>query len=218
MSRQRDRMAQTGLGHVAGLNLVLALDGSASVNYEEFDLVTHGTADAFRDPDVQAAIAATQGGIRVCIVQWSSIRKQAVTLDWTFADGPAAARTLADQVATMPRTVDGGGTMIHAGLSFAAMQYATAPGPARRKVIDVSGNGPDDDPEALRETRARLIGQGITINGLAVHEDDPGLSAYFRDWIIGGPGAFAIAASDFDDFARAMRRKLLREISGPHLT
>ncbi len=193
---------------------MLAVDASASVNYDEFDLMTFGTAAALRDPAVGDAVAHTPGGVAFCLVQWSSIARQAVTLPWTLATDAAGTAQVGDLIARMPRTIDGGGTMIHAGLDYAAARFATAPGVARRRVIDISGNGRADDATALAATRARLARNGMVINGLAVEEDDAHLTTYFREAVIAGPGAFALHAADWETFGAAMRLKLLREIAG----
>ena len=206
-----------GPGNPPGLDLVLAFDASASVDYEEFDLMTAGTAAAFRDADVQAAIAATRGGIRVCLIQWSSIRRQEVALPWTALRGAAEAGRFAARIAALPRIVDGGGTMIHAGLTFAAAQFPAGPEAARRRTIDISGNGRDDDDAALARARSQIVAAGITINGLSVQEGRTDLLAYYWNHVIGGAGAFALKATSFAEFGRAMRHKLLREISGPRL-
>ncbi len=199
-----------------GLDLVLAFDASASVNFDEFDLMIAGTAAALADPGVQSAIAGTPGGIRLAIIEWSSIRRQVVSLPWTPLSRPGDTARLARRVAGLPRRLEGGGTMIHAGLAFAAAQFPAAR--ARRQVIDVAGNGMDDDDVALHELRPRLAARGITVNALSVREDHAWIHAYYRDNVIIGPGAFAIEAASFESFARAMRLKLLREISGPRLS
>lgn len=196
------------------LHLVLAFDVSASVNDVEFALQRAGTAHALRDDAVARAIAKASGGIAITIVQWSSITRQAMGLDWIHLQTRADVATYADIVAAMPRRLPGGGTMIHAGLEFAERQLAHAPGTARRHVIDLSGNGREDDPDALRARRDLLLARGVVINGLAVEEDDRGLTAYFYEHLIGGPGAFAVRATGWEDFGRAMQIKLLREISG----
>ena len=202
---------------VLDLHLVLAFDASASVNDQEFALQRAGTAAAFRDPTVLAAITATPGGIAASIVQWSSIGRQTVALGWHVLTDAGSAGAFADAVETMPRRLPGGGTMIHAGLNFAAEMFDSAPGTARRQVIDLSGNGREDDPKALRKVRDRLIEGGVTINALAIEEHGDNLTKHYREHLIGGPHAFVVTARDFEDIRRAMRIKLLREISGPKL-
>ncbi|MEO3413550.1 DUF1194 domain-containing protein [Roseovarius sp. CAU 1744] len=196
------------------LHLVLAFDVSASVNDEEFDLQRFGTAKALRSELVAAAIDRAPGGVAIAVVQWSSVTRQALGLDWTVLSDRADVARFADEVAAMPRKLPGGGTMIHSGLEFSARLLDAAPGAARRKVIDIAGNGRTDDERRLRETRGKLLSQGIVINGLAIEEDDKRLTRYFGRHVIGGRNAFVVTASDFEDFASAMEVKLLREISG----
>ncbi len=197
------------------LNLVLAVDASASVNDQEFELQRTGIATALRDSDVQAAIIRAPGGINVAIVQWASARHQAVALKWTHLREKRDIDALAERILAMPRRLAGGNTMIHAGVEFAGEMLTQAPIPAVRQVIDVSGNGHADDVPLLEKARDRLVARGIVINGLAIEEDPPNVTRHFRRHLIGGPGAFVITAQDFPDFARAMRLKFLREIGTP---
>lgn len=196
------------------LHLVLAFDASASVNDVEFDLQRRGTAYALRSDLVAAAIDDAPGGVAIAIVQWSSVTRQALTLDWVVLRTRNEATAYADVVEAMPRRLPGGGTMIHAGLEFAAKTLDAAPGQARRRVIDVSGNGVSDDAPRLQETRRVLLANGIVINGLAIEEDDLPITDYYRRHLIGGPSAFVITAEGFEDFAKAMEMKLYREIAG----
>jgi hypothetical protein len=138
-------------------------------------------------------------------------------LDWVHLATPADVLLYADQVDAMPRHLPGGGTMIHAGLEFAARQLESAPGTARRQVIDLSGNGQADDKDRLLDMRDRLLSDGVIINGLAVEEDEDDLTEYFFSYLIGGAGSFVVTANDFEDFQDAMEIKLHREISGPIL-
>ncbi len=197
------------------LHLVLAFDVSASVNDAEYALQIHGTAEALRSFRVRTAIEQAQGGIAMSVVQWSSIRQQAVSLDWVVLHDTEDIDAFANALDHMPRILNGGGTMIHAGLDFAAEMFTTAPGQARRKVIDLSGNGRTDDTEKLLESRDRLNREGIVINGLAIEEDHRDLTQYFYQFVIGGDGAFVETAADFPVFERAMENKLYREINGP---
>lgn len=206
----RPAMAQD----VFELHLVLAFDVSASVNDTEFALQRDGTARAFDDDTVRRAIRNAPGGIAVSVIQWSSIRQQAMGLDWMVLRTEADIDLFSNAIAIMPRHLPGGGTMIHSGLEFASRQLDTAPGVARRRVIDLSGNGRADDPDLLLDMRDRLVRDGVVINGLAVHEDISNLDTYFRNNVIGGAGAFVMTARNHDDFFEAMRLKLHREISG----
>lgn len=197
------------------LHLVLAFDVSASVNDREFDLQRTGTAMALRSELVAEAITRAPGGVAIAIVQWSSVSRQALGLDWVELHTRADVNEYADEVADMPRRIPGGGTMIHSGLDFAARLLEAAPRYARRQVVDIAGNGRADDEKRLLESRDRLLSRGIVINGLAIEEDFDDLTNYFERFVIGGPNAFVITASGFEDFTTAMEAKLMREISGP---
>lgn len=196
------------------LHLVLAFDVSASVNDVEFDIQRTGTARALRHPSIQAAVEQAEGGIAISIVQWSSIGLQELGLDWVVLRSAQDVVAFADQVRAMPRLLSGGGTMIHTGLEFAARQLDTAPGTARRRVIDLSGNGRADNHEKMLEIRDQLIRDGVVINALAIEEHNDDLTSYFYSYLIGGPNAFVITADEFDDFYEAMQIKLYREIRG----
>ncbi len=197
------------------LHLVLAFDVSASVNDVEFDLQRRGTANALRAPEVKAAIHQAPGGVAIAIVQWSSVIRQALGLDWVVLHTEADAAAYADAVEAMPRRIPGGGTMIHSGLDYAGRLLDAAPGYARRQVIDLSGNGRSDDLDKMLESRARLASRGVVINALAVEEHHDDLTSYFYQYLVAGPGAFVVTADEFEDFHTAMQIKLLREISGP---
>ena len=199
------------------LELVLAIDSSGSVDFQEFELQAGGLARAFRDPEVIEAIeGAAPRGIAVCLVQWSGRRQHLVTIDWTrIADG-ASAQALATQIDAMGRVLIGE-TAIADALRFASEQLAYSPFEGTRQIIDVSGDGPTNaggDPDPLRDAAALA---GITINGLAILNESPRLDRYYAEHVIGGPAAFIIAAKDYDDFAHAIRLKLLREIRGAPL-
>ncbi len=200
------------------LHLVLAFDVSASVNDAEFDLQRIGTARALRHASVRAAIEQAEGGVALSIVQWSSVGLQALGLDWAVLRTSEDVEAFADQVGAMPRMLSGGGTMIHTGLEFAARQLDSAPGSARRRVIDLSGNGRADDHDKMLEMRDRLVRDGVIINALAIEEHKDDLTTYFYRFLIGGPAAFVITADEFEDYSDAMQRKLHREITGPEVS
>jgi Ca-activated chloride channel family protein len=196
------------------LHLVLAFDVSASVNDVEFDLQRTGTANALRAPEVMAAIEHAPGGAAIAIVQWSSVIRQALGLDWVILHTEADVAAYADTVDAMPRRISGGGTMIHSGLNYASRLMDAAPGYARRRVIDLSGNGQTDDLDKMLEVRDWLASRGIVINALAIEEHHNDLTSYFHRYLITGPGSFVVTAAEFEDFHEAMQIKLLREISG----
>jgi hypothetical protein len=198
------------------LALVLAIDSSSSVSADEFYLQTEGLAVAFADPEVQAAIGkGAHGAIAVAVMEWSDPGRQEVDVPWIVVT-PANVGALATRFGDLPRLVDGGGTALGAGIAAAAALFENAP-PAARRVIDVSGDGRTSAGPVSAPARDAAVAQGIVVNGLAIINEEPDLVEFYRDNVIGGPGAFVIRAKDYEDFTEAVRAKLLREIEAPPL-
>jgi hypothetical protein len=194
------------------LELVLAVDTSSSVSVEEFELQMRGLAEAFRDPDVVAAIRATgDAGIAVALVQWSGNRMQRRSVGWTFLHDRASAAGFAEAIEASGRLFIGS-TGLGGAIRYSLKQLEENRFEGRRKVIDVSGDG--SGGLSPRRERDRAIDRGATINGLAILNEDPGLDRYYAEHVIGGMGAFLLTVESFEDFARAIRDKLLKEISG----
>lgn len=197
------------------LELVLAVDISSSVSTEEFELQMGGLANAFRTPEVAAAIRASGDlGVAVALIQWSDNRRQYLAVDWTLVHDGLSARAFADRIAATPRLVVGGGTAIGGALKFGAAQIASNGYDGRRKVIDVSGDGHTNQGWPDRPFRDAAVARGITINGLVILNEEPALAAYYHANVIGGTGAFVITTMDFQSYAKAIIAKLIREISG----
>jgi hypothetical protein len=195
------------------LNLVLAVDSSSSVDAEEFALQMEGLAHAFRDPALLAAIEnGVHRAIAVTLVEWSNVSWQRENIAWTVIRDDASARAFADQVETAPRLIYGGATSISGALRFAMKQLASPRARGERAVIDLSGDGSHNQGAPVAQARQAALAAGVTINGLAIVNEEPDLESYYRTEVIGGPGAFALAARDYADFSRAILRKLLREI------
>ena len=197
------------------LELVLAVDTSSSVSPEEFDLQMRGFAGAFRDPTVIAAIGATGGsGIAVAMIQWSDNRRQEVAVDWQRLSDEASVTAFADAIDGTPRFLDGGGTAIGGAIEFALAQINRNAYDGRRKVIDISGDGRANQgasPDGLRDL---AVLQGVTVNGLAILNEDSSVAGYYRNNVIGGEGAFVITANDYESFQLAILEKLIKEIGG----
>lgn len=201
---------------VVDLELLLAVDASSSVDESEFVLQLEGLAAAFRDPELLAAITAVgQAGIAVSLVQWSSGGRQAVAIDWTRVWDAASAERLAKRFSAMPRLIGGGDTSLRGAINFAVRQFDDNGLEGLRKVIDISGDGGAVVTSTASPDQARdaAVARGITINGLAVLDEVPELDDYYREHVIGGAGAFVQTAASYRDFAEAMLRKLIREIS-----
>lgn len=200
------------------LVLVLAVDSSSSVNPREFDLQMRGIAEAFREPEVHAAIAAAGGrGVGLALMQWAGRERQVLALDWMLVEDAGDALELADQIDATPRLVTGGSTAIADAIAYGRRLIETAPWFGARAVIDVSGDGRSNQGMAPDRERDAAVDAGLVINGLAILNEEPNLDLYYRDSVVGGPGAFVLTATDYEDFARAIRMKLVRELSGSPL-
>jgi len=199
------------------LALVLAVDASGSVDQGEFALQMSGIAAAFRDPEVVAAVrSGPRGRIAVTLALWSEPNLPKDSLSWHLVDGAESAERFARAVERQPRSVRAGGTGIGKGVMYALGLLRFSGLDAARRVVDLSGDGRETAPRdyTVPVAQARHAAQrlGITVNALAILSDEPDLEAYYRREVIAGPGAFVVRAGGFDDFARAMRAKLVREI------
>ena len=200
----------------ADLALVLAVDGSASVTYEEFGLIAGGMATALRDPKVVAGlIGGPAKASYCCLLLWSGSGAQDVITDWTRIANEADAKAFADDVDNMPRTVQPGQTAIGEALLAALTLLGTVPASPARSVVDVIGDGRSNDGIAPGPIRDRVAAANITINGLCILHEEPDLLQSYTSDVIGGPGSFAVVCKDYPDFTEAMRQKLTREITAP---
>jgi hypothetical protein len=195
------------------LALVLAVDSSGSVSEYEFILQMRGLAEAFRSPAVLNAIkSATPRGVAVNLVQWSSVDQQGQAFGWTVVRDEFSAERVAALIEHTPRLVKDGATAISALLDYATVLVLGVD--AYRRVIDVSGDGRDNQAGDDELTgRMRAVAAGVTVNGLAILNEEPFLEFYYLTEVIGGENAFVLGADDYDDFAQAMRIKLIKEIN-----
>ncbi len=197
------------------LELVLAVDTSSSVSPEEFDLQMRGFAGAFRDPSVLAAIAATgQAGIAVHMFQWSDNRRQAIAVDWRLLTDESSILAFAEEIDRTPRFLDGGGTAIGGAIEYGLSELDRNGYEGRRRVIDISGDGRANQgaqPDSLRDV---AVLAGVTVNGLAILNEDSSVASYYSNNVIGGEGAFVMTANDYESFAQAILEKLIKEIGG----
>lgn len=195
------------------LALVLAVDVSASVDYDEFSLMMKGLAAAFRQPEIQAAaLAGPHRAVAVAVLFWSEAQELAV--DWQRIADVGAAGAFADTLDAAPRLPRAGATALGEGLVAALALLARCPAPASRSVVDVSGDGASNRGRAPGPIRDIGVAAGVTLNGLAVLNEEPDLLANYEMEVIGGEGSFVLACADYADFAEAIRRKLLHEMRG----
>ena len=198
------------------LELVLAVDVSSSVDDDEYYLQMHGLAQAFRHPDVLAALrASASGGVAVALVQWSDSSKHAVAVDWMAVHDDASAAAFANAAVGAPRLIVGGQTSISGAIRFALRELETNAYEGARRTIDISGDGRANAGAPPERARRAAAAAGVTINGLAIRNEEPFVDTYFRNSVIAGEAAFLVVADDYDDFAAAMIEKLIREIGLP---
>lgn len=207
------------------LLLVLAADVSRSLDYKKFRLQREGYAAALTSPRVLKAIeSGPHGRIAICFVEWSGPGAQAVMLEWTVVATAGDAQRVADRILNAPRPFMDR-TAIGNAIDFSVQQLETSPMRAARRVIDVSGDGTSNAGRSVLAAREEALAKGITINGLAILSETPlptnpwhthppgGLLAWYENNVIGGPGAFAIAAEGFEAFGASIASKLVKEIS-----
>jgi hypothetical protein len=196
--------------------LVLAVDGSASVTYEEFGLIAGGMAAALREPSIIAGLIGGPAKASMCsLLLWSGAGAQEVVTDWTLIASEADAKAFADQVDNMPRVVKAGKTAIGEALLASLTLLSHLPDTPARQIVDVIGDGRSNDGIAPGPIRDRMAAAGITINGLCILHEEPDLLQSYTDEVIGGPDAFALTCQDYPAFAAAMKQKLAREVNAP---
>lgn len=216
----RTAIAQEGL---VDLELIIAVDISGSVDDDEAHLQRQGYIKAFRDPKVVEAIkSGPLGAIAVTYFEWAGSHHQLTLVDWSFINSEQTANEFADALAFEPVMVNVW-TSISGAILAGVDNFARSPFKGKRRVIDISGDGANNDGPPVNLVRDQALKTGITINGLPIVNDKPSrygrkqipnLDYYYIDCVIGGPGAFIIVANGFEDYARAVRRKLILEIAG----
>ncbi|MBO0904182.1 DUF1194 domain-containing protein [Jiella sp. MQZ13P-4] len=209
-------------GEPVDVELVLAVDVSWSMDQGEQEIQRDGYAAAFRDPKVQEAILdGVHGRVAVTYVEWAGVASQTIVVPWTLIDSKAAADSFAYKLATeLPDRERR--TSISAAIDRIAPMFAGNGFDGLRRVIDISGDGPNNQGRMVTVARDEAVAKGITINGLPLMTSDMGFSwgsiahldRYYSDCVIGGPGAFVIPVNDWSQFPEAVRRKLILELAG----
>jgi len=200
-----------------GLELVLAMDVSRSVINSEYDLQMGGLAAAFRDPEVIEAIAWTPGGVMATVTQWSGPASQVQSVPWTHLTDIASAAEFAARIDHQDRAFFAAYTAVGEALIHANGLAASNPMRCARRVIDISGDGVNNRGREPQDIAEGLAANGVTVNGLVILGAWPDPAAYYRTEVVRGVGSFLETASSFADYAEAIRRKLLRELT-PQLT
>ena len=204
------------------LALVLAVDISTSMDPDEQDLQRQGYVEAFRSPSVHRAIrSGTLGRIAVTYVEWAGAHPhvQNVVVPWTILEDSKDSLSFAERLARAPIR-RGAGTSIAEAIDYSLALFAFGPFRPARRVIDISGDGSNNQGSLVTEARDRAVARGITINGLPImlrqpdRREDATLDAYYRDCVIGGRNAFMIPVREPGQFLTETRAKIVHEIAG----
>jgi hypothetical protein len=204
------------------LALALAIDISGSIDPEEARLQREGYVIAFRDPVITKAIlGGPNGRIAVAYFEWSDSWMQKLLIDWTLLDSEATIAAFADKLANSPISI-ARRTSISGAIRYAVGLFGRSAYDADRKVLDISGDGSNNDGMLVTDARTEALKQRIAINGLPIINDRPNpfgfpaeadLDQYYLHCVTGGPRSFVEVARNFDDFPRAVRKKLLQEVA-----
>lgn len=216
-----------GLAHAqtqqVDVELVLAVDVSGSMRPAELQIQRRGYVEAFRADVVHDAIeGGLIGAVAVTYVEWARGDLQRVIVPWTVIDGPQSANAFADRLAEAPiRNMRN--TSISGAIQFGINAIEGNRFDGLRRVIDISGDGPNNQGSRVDAARDEAIDAGIVVNGLPIMAEPwmgglgfniSGLDVYYQHCVIGGPGAFMLPVHDWDEFAEAVRRKIVLELAG----
>jgi len=197
------------------LLLALMVDVSPSIDDGEFRLQRAGYAAALRDPTVIDSITSGRAGaIAITFVEWADYNVHSVQVDWTRIHDRTSAEAVAQRIAAAPREIRTGSTSLSGAIDYAVRAFDRSGFEAPRQVIDISGDGMNNNGRDPRYARDDAVAKGIVINALAIMNEVPTLDRYFEDYVIGGAGAFVVKVADFTDFAKAVIIKLIKEIAG----
>ncbi len=214
----------TAIAEEVDVELVMAVDGSGSVNPQEMELQFQGYINAFRNPVIQNAMrSGPTGKVAVALVVWSDRYLPKLQTEWFRISSAQDAERFATALESLHQQVKilyvtKGGTEIGAGIGYALAMLEQNQFSGLRKIVDVSGDGIETRPystSVMRLPQARIIAnsRNVVINGLAIANDFYNLERYYRENVIQGTGSFVIKAKDFEAFGEAIHRKLLREFS-----
>jgi hypothetical protein len=194
--------------------LALAVDSSGSISQERLLMQMHGYTSALRHPSfIEAVRGGNHGRIALTYVTWTDARRQEQVVGWRVIEDTPGAEAFAHSIETgiLPGP---GWTSISGAIDFCVGLLIGSGYMAMRRVIDISGDGANNDGRPVTEARDAAVAAGVTINGLPIVEVEPDLEKYYRENVIGGPDAFVVVAKDTASFGQAVLRKLLVEVAG----
>jgi hypothetical protein len=204
------------------VELVLAVDVSYSMDLDELALQREGYAQAVVSKEfLQALRSLPNGRIAVTYFEWAAANDQKIIIPWRMIDGPETADAVANEIMQTPIR-RASRTSISGAINFAMPLFDENPYRGLRRVIDISGDGPNNNGVPVTAARDAALEKGIIINGLPIMVKEPSYSTmdienldfYYEDCVVGGPGSFVVAIKDRDKFKEAIRSKLLLEVAG----
>ena len=203
------------------VELVIAVDVSFSMDMDELAVQREGYAQAIVSKDFLQTLRAGTGKVAVTYFEWSMSGDERIIIPWRVIDGPESADAVAAEIMKTP-VRRGSSTSISGAIDFAVQLFEQNPYRGLRRVIDISGDGPNNDGAPVTGARDAAVAKGIVINGLPIMVKEPSylttdienLDLYYEDCVIGGPGAFIMTIKDREKFQEAIRTKLVREVAG----
>jgi hypothetical protein len=204
------------------IELVIAVDVSYSMDLDELAVQREGYAQAIISKEfLQAMKNGPHSKVAVTYFEWSASSDQKIIIPWRVIDGPESAGAVADEIMKTP-VRRGSRTSISGAINFAMPLFEENPYHGLRRVIDISGDGPNNNGAPVTGARDEALQKGITINGLPIMVKEPSYSTmdidnldfYYEDCVIGGPGSFVVSIKDREKFKEAIRTKLILEVAG----
>ena len=204
------------------VELILAVDVSYSMDMDELAIQREGYAQAIVSKEfLQALKGLPNGKISVTYFEWAASNDQKIIIPWRLIDGPETADAVASEILKTPIR-RASRTSISGAIKFAVPLFDEDPYHGLRRVIDISGDGPNNNGAPVTGARDAALEKGIIINGLPIMVKEPSYSTmdidnldfYYEDCVIGGPGSFVVSIKDREKFKEAIRAKLLLEVAG----
>src|SRR6478752_7497183 len=215
-------LAEKDAANAVDLELVLAVDVSYSMDMDELAIQREGYAQAIISKEfLQALKTGPTGKIAITYFEWAASSDQKIIIPWRVIDGPETADAVADEIMKAPIR-RASRTSISGAIYFAMPLFEANPYRGLRRVIDISGDGPNNNGSPVLPAREAALAKGITITGLPIMAKEPTFSSmdienldwYYEDCVIGGPGSCVVPIKDKDKFREAIRTKLLLEVAG----
>jgi Ca-activated chloride channel homolog len=193
--------------------LLLAVDISGSIDTGEYAVQMQGLAAALADPEVAEVLVA--GQVALGVMHWSGMGRQAMVLPWQRMLSPGHVSAFATRALTLPRAFIASDTAVGEAITFSAAQFDAVPD-CRRRIIDISGDGPENTGFTVARARQAALAQGIEINAIAIEEAGPAspVTQFYRAWVI-SPGGFVMTARSIGEYPATLRAKIIRELLKP---